>query len=266
VATDVNDARRESVFDHRLFKIIAIVADMSALAAVAAGLTVALIVFGLVAVVTGTIQLWGRRRKPLDRWAAFAIATVVAGAVALTVVVDRAVISSSAPNAVASGQGEQQDHSSISLPPPPTGSSSPSSTSTTTAPAQESRTVGANTSSSSTPPSSTPAATTTPDGVTYQCTGSAPAGVDITYGPSGSGLQATSLPFTAHEDGVSQTAQYYSITAQLNGGGDVTCTLTVTAAGQTATSSGTASGGHNIASPQICSGLSDGQREWHACH
>ncbi|MEU4770022.1 DUF308 domain-containing protein [Actinosynnema sp. NPDC023794] len=259
--TDVDDERRVSVFDHRLFKIIAIVADMSALAAVAAGLTVALIVFGLVAVSMGTIQLWGRRRKPLDRWAAFAIATVVAGAVALTVVVDRAVIGSPVPNPVVSGQGEQQDHSSISLR-PPTGSSS-MSTSTTTAP--DSRAVGTNTSSSSTPAPPTSAAPTTPDGVTYQCTGSAPAGVDITYGPSGSGEQATRLPFTAHDDSVSQTAQYYSIRAQLKGSGDVTCTLTVTSAGQTTTGSGTARGGHNIASPQICSGYSDGQRQWHAC-
>jgi hypothetical protein len=262
--TDVNDERRESVFDHRVFKIIAIVADVSALAAVAAGLTVALIVFGLVAVLMGTIQLWGRRHKPLDRWAAFAIATVVAGAVTLTVVVDRAVISNSLPNAVVSGQGEQQDHSSISSPLPPTGSPTPISTSTTTA-APDSRTVGANTSSSSTPPPSTPAATTTPDGVTYQCTGSAPAGVDIAYGPSGSGLQATSLPFTAHDNSVSQTAQYYRISAQLKGGGDVTCTLTVTANGQTTTSRAAARGGYNIASPQICSGYSDGQRHWNAC-
>lgn len=44
-----------------------------------------------------------------------------------------------------------------------------------------------------------------PDGVSYQWTGSAPAGVDVAYGPSGIGLHATSLPFTAHDDSVSQT-------------------------------------------------------------
>jgi hypothetical protein len=123
----------------------------------------------------------------------------------------------------------------------------------------------ANAPSASTPPS-TPAATTatpaTPDGVTYRCTGSAPAGVDITYGPSSSGLQATSLPFIAHDDSVSETAQSYRINAQLKGGGDVTCTLTVTAAGHTTTSSGTARGGYNSARPQICT---YSQRRWRAC-
>jgi hypothetical protein len=104
---------------------------------------------------------------------------------------------------------------------------------------------------------------TTPDGVTYQCAGSAPVGINITYGPSNSGLQATSLPFATHDDAISHTAQYYAITAQLQGGGDVTCTVTVTGAGHTITSSGTARGGHNEATPQICSDFAAG---WSACN
>lgn len=116
-----------------------------------------------------------------------------------------------------------------------------------------------------TPTTPTSAATSTtpamPDGVTYQCDGSAPAGINITYGPSGSGLQATSLPFTAHDDSVSQTAQCYAITAQLQGGGDVTCT--VTAAGHVTTRSGTARGGYNEATPEVCSGGSEVR--WYAC-
>lgn len=117
----------------------------------------------------------------------------------------------------------------------------------------------------STPPTTHAVTTTTPaapDGVTYRCTGSAPAGIEITYGPSGSGLQATRLPFAAHDRSVSETAQHYSITAQLHGGGHVTCTVTVSAAGHTTTSSGTARGGYNEATPEICA---DYERHWSAC-
>lgn len=120
--------------------------------------------------------------------------------------------------------------------------------------------------STDTAPTSTPAASSTaparPDGVTYRCTGSAPAGIDISYGPSGSGLQATSLPFTAR-DSVSASASYYRVTAQLKGEGDVTCTLTVTDAGHTTTSSGTARGGYNIADAQICG---DYKGSWNDCN
>jgi hypothetical protein len=89
-----------------------------------------------------------------------------------------------------------------------------------------------------------------------------PAGIDITYGPSGSDLWATSVPFTAHDSSVSETAQYFAITAQLQGGGDVRCTITVIAAGQTTTGSGTARGGYNEATPEICANY---ERHWYAC-
>jgi hypothetical protein len=95
----------------------------------------------------------------------------------------------------------------------------------------------------------------------FGTTSSAPAGIDITYGPSGSDLQATSLPFTMH-DSVSLTARYYRIDAQLQGGGDVSCTLTVTAFDQTITSTGTAQSGYHEATPQICA---DVERHWDDC-
>ncbi|RKN41458.1 hypothetical protein D7223_24300 [Micromonospora endolithica] len=69
------------------------------------------------------------------------------------------------------------------------------------------------------------------------------------------------MPFNAR-GGVSASVRYYRISAQLQGGGHVSCVLTVTGAGRTTTSSGTARGGHNIASAQICRDF-DGQ--WDSC-
>ncbi|BCJ26940.1 hypothetical protein [Actinocatenispora sera] len=113
------------------------------------------------------------------------------------------------------------------------------------------------------PSAASPSATgTAPDGVTYRCTGSAPTGIDISYGPSTGGSQATSLPFTAHER-LTASARYYSITAQLAGSGHVSCTITLTDAGRTVSASGTARGGYNSARPQICAGL-DAHR-WNTC-
>jgi hypothetical protein len=113
------------------------------------------------------------------------------------------------------------------------------------------------------PHGASPSATgTTPDGVTYRCTGSAPAGIDISYGPSTGGSQAASLPFTARER-LTASARYYSITAQLNGSGHVSCTITLTDAGRTVSASGTARGGFNGARPQICSGFDE--HRWNTC-
>lgn len=98
--------------------------------------------------------------------------------------------------------------------------------------------------------------------VTYACTGSAPDGVDITYGPSGSSFSASSLPFkkTAALD---DSAQYYVTEAQLSGSGNVTCTTTIQRSdGSTVVNTGSASGGYNIASAQIC-GTFDGG--WDKC-
>lgn len=118
-------------------------------------------------------------------------------------------------------------------------------------------------STSSAPPSSAPPV---PQQVTYSCTGSAPDGVDITYGPSGSNHSASKLPFS-HTEPLDTTALYYVTTAQLQGGGSVSCTTVVqTDSGDgtadQVTSSGSADGGYNIASAQVCSSF-DGS--WDKC-
>jgi hypothetical protein len=105
-----------------------------------------------------------------------------------------------------------------------------------------------------------------PAQVTYSCKGTAPDGVDITYGPDGSNHSASSLPFT-HTDSLDTTAQYYVTTAQLQGSGNVSCTTIV----QTDNGDGTAhqvtkdasaDGGYNIASAEVCSTFDGG---WEAC-
>jgi hypothetical protein len=101
--------------------------------------------------------------------------------------------------------------------------------------------------------------------VTYACTGSAPDGVDITYGAEGSNAEASKLPFTKTVP-LSSSAQYVAVQAQLSGSGHVSCTTTVVydtgGSGQKVTQSGTANGGYNIASAEICSSF-DGS--WDAC-
>jgi hypothetical protein len=100
----------------------------------------------------------------------------------------------------------------------------------------------------------------------YTCTGTAPDGIDITYGPDGTNLSASALPFTQSTP-LDPNAQYYVVDAQLHGSGQVTCqtVVTYTDASGTAhsvTKSATASGGYNIASAQVCSRF-DGA--WEAC-
>lgn len=114
--------------------------------------------------------------------------------------------------------------------------------------------------------SSAPPAPPVPQQVTYSCTGSAPDGVDITYGPSGSDHSASRLPFS-HTEPLDTTAQYYVTTAQLQGGGSVSCTTVVQTdngdgTAHQVTSSGSADGGYNIASAQVCSTFDGG---WDKC-
>jgi hypothetical protein len=78
--------------------------------------------------------------------------------------------------------------------------------------------------------------------VTYQVHGS-PA--DVSYGPSGSSLNG-SVPM--HVTKRLGDPSYYAISAQLNGGGKVTCKIKVDGK---VVSSATASGGYNIASCEI---------------
>src|SRR5262249_60032639 len=62
----------------------------------------------------------------------------------------------------------------------------------------------------------------TPQQVTYVATGSS---ANVTYGPSGSGFQG-SVPLAVTRPLVGNP-QFYSISAQLKGGGTVTCQLKV---------------------------------------
>lgn len=106
---------------------------------------------------------------------------------------------------------------------------------------------------------STAAAAPIQQQVTYQCTGHAPDGIDITYGADGSNNSASSLPFTRTST-LESTALYYVVTAQLQGGGSVSCTTTVTyddgsGVAQSVNKSASASGGYNIASAQVCTGF-----------
>jgi hypothetical protein len=101
---------------------------------------------------------------------------------------------------------------------------------------------------------SSSAAPPPPTKVEFIVSGTAPDGIDITYGPSGSNLSGPStldgtatmsVPFNA-------SAEYYAMDAQLQGGGDITCKIVVTGPGDNpaTVSSGAASGGYNICSAQ----------------
>jgi hypothetical protein len=87
-----------------------------------------------------------------------------------------------------------------------------------------------------------PARKAAPQRVTYIVTGS-PA--DVTYGPAGSDLSGT-VPMRVHRP--LGHPQYYSISAQLNGGGQVTCKILVDGK---VISTATATGGYNIADCEI---------------
>lgn len=103
----------------------------------------------------------------------------------------------------------------------------------------------------------------TPTKVEFVVSGTAPDGINITYGPSGSdfagpstlnGTATMSVPF----DG---SASFYALNAQLQGAGSIKCKIVVTGPGDnpTTVSSGGASGGFNIcsaqAAPEDASGL-----------
>ncbi|MFF7329617.1 hypothetical protein [Streptomyces sp. NPDC008150] len=87
----------------------------------------------------------------------------------------------------------------------------------------------------------------------FKVWGSAPAGVDITYGSDGTNLQGSGLPMEKTLS-VKDDAMYYQVTAQLQGGGTVHCSVTIDGK----TKSGQASGGYNICSAQLNSDFSGG--------
>jgi hypothetical protein len=90
--------------------------------------------------------------------------------------------------------------------------------------------------------------------VVFIVSGSAPDGVDITYGPAGTNLSGPStldgtakmsVPFDA-------SASYYALNAQLQGGGDITCKIVAEGPGDVplTVSHGAATGSYNICSAQ----------------
>jgi len=104
----------------------------------------------------------------------------------------------------------------------------------------------------------------TPQQVVFACSGDAP-GVNITYGSDSTHDAAAGSPFTATFP-LSSSAEYYSVSAQLYGSGSINCSVTVhwNQEGQSyvARKAGSASGGYNIADPEVCSNFTGG---WEAC-
>jgi hypothetical protein len=110
-------------------------------------------------------------------------------------------------------------------------------------------------------PAATSAAPKSPTRVRFVVTGSAPGGADITYGsnsdnrnaPGSLGPLGTGAPVpwrgSVAFDG---SALYYSVTAQLDSAGDVTCKIVVTGPGDAplTVASGHASGQYSICSAQ----------------
>lgn len=82
--------------------------------------------------------------------------------------------------------------------------------------------------------------------VVFKVWGKAPAGVDITYGNDSSNLQGGKLPFKKSMK-LDDDAMYYNVTAQLQGGGKVHCSVTIDGK----TRKGVASGGYNICMAQL---------------
>lgn len=80
--------------------------------------------------------------------------------------------------------------------------------------------------------------------ITYRVTGSA---ADVQYGPAGSNYQAK-VPLNETGRIGARPAAYYAITAQLNGGGKVTCEILIDG---TVISKSTATGGYNIADCEV---------------
>lgn len=87
--------------------------------------------------------------------------------------------------------------------------------------------------------------------VRFVVTGSG-SGVDITYGSDTDNRQGgTSVPFSASLK-LDRSADYYSLDAQLNGSGDITCKIIIR---EHVVAKGHASGGYNICSAQAGRGL-----------
>lgn len=85
-----------------------------------------------------------------------------------------------------------------------------------------------------------------PNQAVFKVWGSAPGGVDTTYGTDSDNIQGKGLPMTKKME-LNDEALYYQVTAQLQGGGDIRCSVTINGK----TKKGHANGGYNICSAQL---------------
>lgn len=90
--------------------------------------------------------------------------------------------------------------------------------------------------------------------VIFRVWGSAPSGVDVIYGSDSDNRQGPSRPGFTRKLKVHNDALYYAVTAQLMGGGNIHCSVTIDGH----TKKGHASGGYNICSAQLNQGLFGG--------
>ena len=101
-----------------------------------------------------------------------------------------------------------------------------------------------------------------PTKVEFIVTGSAPDGITITYGPSGSNFAGPSVLDGKAVMSVKfdPSASYYALNAQLQGDGSIKCKIVVTGPGDQplTVSHGAASGGYNICSAQAAPADSSG--------
>ena len=91
----------------------------------------------------------------------------------------------------------------------------------------------------------TPSATAAATDVVFKVWGTAPSGADITYGSDSSNLSGK--VGKTYKLKLKDDALYYAVTAQLQGGGHIHCSVTIDGK----TKSGEASGGYNICSAQL---------------
>jgi hypothetical protein len=89
--------------------------------------------------------------------------------------------------------------------------------------------------------------------VVFKVWGSAPSGVDINYGSDSDSRSGSGLPMTKTLK-LDDEAMYYNVSAQLMGGGDISCSVTVNGE----TKKGHAAGDYNICSAQLNGGLLGG--------
>ncbi|MEU9218942.1 MmpS family transport accessory protein [Streptomyces sp. NPDC048376] len=89
--------------------------------------------------------------------------------------------------------------------------------------------------------------------VVFKVWGSAPSGVDINYGSDSDSRSGKGLPFEKTLK-LDDSALYYNVNAQLMGGGDINCSVTVNGE----TKKGHASGDYNICMAQVNGGLLGG--------